>query len=134
MKTKEPISYRPTRGQLMTLAVFALAAVAFVGYAVDTNNVHFARAHLQKAVETAAVNLPPEFDKKTDDELKMALQKSIESQVFVDDDPRSLTVAIDRKKHKLSVNATMRVESTITSLIGPDHVDVSAISEANAPN
>jgi uncharacterized membrane protein len=129
LKTRE-IAYRPTKAQLGALAVFALIAVAFVGFAVDTNNIHLAKANLQKAVESAAVNLPPEFEKKTDDELKLALQKSIERQVFVDDDPRSLTVAIDRKKHRLSVNATLRVESTITSLIGPDHVDVSAATEA----
>jgi len=133
LKTKD-VSYRPTKAQLGALALFALIAVAFVGFAVDTNNIHSAKANLQKAVETAAVNLPPEFDKKSDDELKMALQKSIEQQVFVDDDPRSLTVAIDRKKHKLSVNATLRVESTITSLIGPDHVDVSAVTEATSAN
>lgn len=133
MKTRE-MSYRPTRSQLGALALFALIAVAFVGFAVDTNNVHAARANLQKAIESAAVNLPPEFGKKTDDELKLALQKSIERQVFVDDDPRSLTVAVDRKKHKLSVNATLRVESTITSLIGPDHVDVSAATEATEAN
>jgi uncharacterized membrane protein len=127
---KEAI-YRPTRAQSIALAVFAVIAVAFVGFAVDTNNIHAARANLQKAVETAAVRLPPEFEKKSDEELKLALQKMIERQVFVDDDPGSLTVAVDRKRHKLSVNATLRVESTITSLIGPDHVDVSAISEAN---
>jgi uncharacterized membrane protein len=134
MRNSTDISYRPTRAQLVALGVFAVAAVAFVGFAVDTSNIHLARAHLQRAIETAAVNLPAEFDKKTDEELKAALQKSIESQVFVDDDPRSLTVAIDRKRHKLSVNATMRVESTITSLIGPDHVDVKAATEASASN
>ncbi len=127
-------SYRPSRAQLGALAVFALIAVAFVGFAVDTNNIHAARATLQKAVETAAVRLPAEFDSKSDDELKSALLKSIEQQVYVDDDLRSLTVAIDRKKHKLSVNATMRVDATITSLIGPDHVDVSAAAETHAAN
>ncbi len=134
MSIQKESVYRPSRAQLIALAVFALIAVAFVGFAVDTNNIHAARANLQKAVETAAVRLPPEFEKKSDEELKLALQKIIEQGVFVDDDPRSLTVAVDRKKHKLSVNATLRVESTITSLIGPDHVDVSAVSEANAAN
>jgi len=134
MAKSRDISFRPTNAQLGALAVFALAAVGFVGFAVDTNNIHAAKETLQKAVETAAVNLPPEFDKKTDDELKLALQKSIEQQVFVDDDPRSLKVAVDRKKHRLSVNATLRVESTITSLIGPDHVDVSAATETLSAN
>ena len=134
MLMNREISYRPTTAQLGALALFAMIAVAFVGFAVDTNNIHSAKATLQKAVETAAVSLPPEFDKKTDDELKLALQKIIEQQVFVDDDPRSLTVAVDRKQHKLSVNATLRVESTITSLIGPDHVDVSATTEATSSN
>jgi hypothetical protein len=129
MSKSEETSFRPTKGQLLALGGFAFAAVAFVGFAVDTNNIHAARTNLQKAVETAAIRLPPEFEKKSDDELKVALQKMIEKQVFVNDDPRDLTVAVDRKKHRLSVNATMRVESTITSLIGPDHVDVSAAAE-----
>jgi len=134
MRMTGETSYRPTRGQLIALGIFAVTAVAFVGFAVDTNNIHTAKATLQKAIETATVQLPPEFDTKTDEELKSALVRSIESQVFVDDDPRSLTVAIDRTKHKLSVNATLRVESTITSLIGPDHVDVSAETEARSAN
>ncbi len=134
MNRTSDISFRPTRAQLAALAVFALVAVGFVGYAVDTNNIHTAKESLQKAVETAAVNLPPEFDQKSDEELKLALQRSIEKQVFIEDDPQSLRVAIDRKKHHLSVNATLRVESTITSLIGPDHVDVSAATETTSSN
>ncbi len=132
MSKNDEMSFRPTKAQLGGFGVCALAAIAFVGFAVDTNNIRAARTNLQKAVETAAIRLPPEFEKKSDDELKVALQKMIEQQVFVDDDPRNLTVAVDRKKHRLSVNATMRVESTITSLIGPDHVDVSAATETSA--
>ena len=134
MREDRNSSFRPTRGQMGTLVASAIAAVAFVGYAVDTNNIHATKAKLQNVIDQAAVTLVSEIDRKSDDEIRVTLAKIIERQIFADDDLKSLTVAVDRKKHKLICNATLRVESTITSLVGPDHVDVSASSETVAAN
>ena len=134
MGTNTTASFKPTRGQLGTVAVFAVAAIAFVGYAVDTNNIHAAKSNLQNVIDVATMSLVRDIDRKSDEELRTSLAKLIESHIFADDDLKSLTVAVDRKKHKLMANATLRVESTITSLVGPDHVDVTASSETIAAN
>ncbi|MDR3496172.1 MAG: pilus assembly protein TadG-related protein [Ancalomicrobiaceae bacterium] len=125
---------RPNRAQLIWLLAFALAAIGVVGYAVDTSNVHTAKDTLQSAMDNATIKLAHEIDTQSDDELKQNLAKVLEAQTLADDDITSLNVSVDRKRHRLSANATMRVESTITGLIGPDHVDVTVSSDTLAAN
>ncbi len=134
MREDRNASYRPTRAQLVVLAVFAAVSVGFAGYAVDINNIHAAQTNLQNVIDTAAMDLVNQIDKKSDDDIKNTLAQIIEEQLFADDDLKSLTVSVDRKQHKLTCNAKLRVESTLTSLIGPDHVDVSASTETVAAN
>ncbi|MDR3374396.1 MAG: pilus assembly protein TadG-related protein [Ancalomicrobiaceae bacterium] len=126
--------YRPSRAQLIWLLAFALVAIGVVGYAVDTSNVHTAKDTLQSAIDKATIRLVRDIDSQSDAELKQNLAKVLEEQTFADDDITSLNVSVDRKKHRLTANATVRVESTITSLIGPDHVDVTVSSDTLAAN
>lgn len=126
--------FRPSRARTILLIASALAAIGVVGYAVDTSNVHTAKDTLQSAMDKATIKLVRDIDSQSDDELKKSLAKVLEEQTFADDDLTSLTVSVDRKKHRLTANATVRVESTITSLIGPDHVDVTVSSDTLAAN
>ena len=110
----------------------AVILTAFVGGAIDYTNAELTKADLQEALDAAAVSVLSEIDLKSDDEVRQSLVQMIEKHLYTEEDVKSLTVSIDRKRRRVMCRATVRVEATLASLISPDYVDVSAMTEKSA--
>ncbi|MEJ1159020.1 Tad domain-containing protein [Prosthecomicrobium sp. N25] len=126
-----PLRSATERYPRVTLAVFALAVFAFVGTAVDYSNRALARADLQEALDAASLSAVKDIDMKSDDEVRKTIQAMIERRLVPDQDLASLEVAVDRKSKRLRCKASVRVDTTITALIGPAFHEVAAASDTS---
>lgn len=117
------------RHPVVGLVAFAIVSIAVVGSAVDYSNAEIAKANLQVALDNAAEQALRDLDRHTDDELTAHLASMLEKELVTEEPVESLSVHVDRKRRRLSCRATLRVETTVTGFIGPEYVDVSAMTE-----
>ena len=127
-----PVSGTALRYPKFAVAIFALVALGFVGVAVDHSNAVHAKADLQEALDTAASEVVQKMDGKSDDEVKKTVEAIVEERLVPDQDLASLIVAVDRKSRRLRCRASVRVDATLTSLIGPPYQEVVAATDAVA--
>lgn len=120
------------RRPLLGLALFALPSLAFVAGAIDFANAEIARADLQSALNDAAAAAIVEIGAKSDDEVSRTVKSVTLKGLYPEQDLENLVVSVDRKSRKLKCLATVRVETTLISLIGPEFLDVSASTELQA--
>lgn len=129
-RTIRSVNVLTARYPKASFAILAIVAFAFIGFAVDHSNQVMAKANLQEALETAALSVLPEIETKSDDEVRRSLASIIEEKMMTEQEVSSLSVAVDRKSRRLRCRATVKVETTVTSLIGPEFVEVAASTDA----
>jgi uncharacterized membrane protein len=126
-----PLAVAANRYPRAVLAACAIMVFAFVGTAVDYSNRALARADLQEALDAAALSAVKDIDMKSDEEVRKSIQAMIEQRLVPDQDLASLEVAVDRPSKRLRCKASVRVDTTVTALIGPAFHEVMAASDTS---
>lgn len=127
-----PLTSVVNRYPIVFTVVLGIGALAFVGVAVDHSNAVHAKADLQQALDSAAQEAVRDIDVKSDEEVKKSVQVMVEDRLVADQDLASLVVAVDRQSKRLRCRASLRVDATLTSLIGPPYQEVVAATDAVA--
>ncbi|KPL50999.1 Tad domain-containing protein [Prosthecomicrobium hirschii] len=116
----------------MSLLAATIIAFGVIGAVVDYNNAVLAKADLQNALDSAARSAVGDLDARSDEEVKARVQHMIQTRLLTETDIANVTVAVDRKARRVRCRATARVDTTVTSLIGPAFVEIAASSDASA--
>jgi Flp pilus assembly protein TadG len=121
------------RGNVMVMFSFAMVPViGLTGATIDYSRATDARQMLNAAVDSAALMAARDATKLSDSELRERINKWIASNLS-GEAAKSFTsaaITIDRTARTISVAANLSIDTSLTRLIGHDHMQVASTSQS----